>query len=190
MKKLFAVFILLVCSLSFGQIKNWKGYLDTNIVWLNNTTTKKYSKVYDLSDAVANGVVMMVNDTNVAGLTSDLTKLCYGLQVGVPVINGSGNLDTAWGAYDTLDTISTAGHHALKAGGRYSIETDLITEDMGLSDTSQVTGYAVQMRPLRPYNWAPLMRIWCVGQTGISTSTANKVVIQVYRMNGVPTISK
>ena len=190
MKKITAVFVLLFCSLSFGQIQNWKGYLDTNIVWLNNATTKKYSKVYNQTEGVATSLTVLVNDTSVAKFKSDSTRLCYGFQVGGPVLNSLGKLDTAWGGLDTLDTICTTGYEGIQSGGRYSLTTDVITESWGKADTLSVTGYAAQTHPVRAYNWDIFIRFWVVGQSGITTLTANKVILAVRRQTAVPTTAR
>jgi hypothetical protein len=190
MKKSIGLFLLLFCSLSFAQIQNWKGYLDTNILWISSNTTKKYSKVYNLTEGVATSVTIMANDTAVVRLGLDSTKLCYGFQIGGPVINSLGKLDTAWGGLDTLDTLSKGGYAGIQSGGRYNLSTDLITETWGGADTLSVTGYAVQTHPIRAYNWDIFLRIWVVGMAGNTTTTANKVVVCVRRMTAVPTTAK
>jgi hypothetical protein len=190
MKKFTALFVLLFCSLSFAQTQNWKGYLDTNIVWLNDATTKKYSKVYNQTEGVAMSLTIMANDTIAVRLGADSTRLCYGFQVGGPVLNSLGKMDTAWGPLDTLDTLSRNGYGANQGGGRYSITTDCITETWGSVDTLSVTGYAVQTHPVRSYNWDVYIRFWVVGMSGISTVTYNKVIIAVRRMTAVPTTAR
>jgi hypothetical protein len=189
MKKPF-VLILLFAMLSQAQIKNWGGYLDTTILWINNTTTVKYSKIYNLTEAAALSLVTMANDTAAAGFANDSTKILYGFQVGGPVLNASGTMDTAWGGLDTLDTLSKVGYGATQGNGRYSIATDLISETWGLADTSKVTGYAYQIRPIRPYNWDVFIRAWYVGQTGTRLATPTKVVSVFKKMIGIPTVSK
>lgn len=189
MKKVLFVLLALCATAANAQVKNWMGYLDTTILWVAGTDTIRYSKVYKATEGAASAVVVMANDTASAGFASDSTRLVYGYQVGCPVINGSGLIDTAWGMLDTLDTLCASGYGTNVGGGRYDIATDLITETWGKADTSMVTGYAYQIRPVRPYNWAPLYRVWINGITGTAT-TANKVVVGLQRMVGIPTVSK
>lgn len=186
MKKLLAVFVLLFCSVSFAQIQNWKGYLDTNQFWIKDTTTKKYSKVYSQPEGVATSLAVMVNDTTAAGLSADSTSFVYGFQVGGPVLNFSGLMDTAWAGLDTLDSISSANYAATQNGGRYSLTTDVITETWGRADTSNVTKFATQIHPVRAYNWDVFMRFWIIGKTGTRLAKPNKVIMAVRRQTAVP----
>lgn len=184
------LFTLILAFVSHGQIKNWGGYLDTTILWVKDSTTIKYSKVYNLTEAAAISLVTMVNDTAATGLSSDSTKILYGFQVGGPVINASGLFDTAWAGLDTLDTISAVGYGITCGNGRYSLSTDLIEETWGKADTVNVTGYAYQIRPVRPYNWDVFVRAWYVGKTGTRLATPNKIVCMFRKMIGIPTVSK
>jgi hypothetical protein len=191
MKKHLPSLILLAFAVfAFSQISNWKGYLDTTIIWCKDTTAIKYSKTYPLTECVAISLVTLANDTTAAGLSADSTSFIYGIQTGSPVINGSGSLDTAWGSLDTLDSLSAAKYGTVCGTGRYSVTTDLVTEVWGLVDTSTVTGYAYQVRPARPYNWSPLLRAWYLGKTGTRLAKPTKIVANIQRMVGVPTVAK
>lgn len=189
-KYLPSVVLFLMATLAFSQIENWKGYLDTTIIWCKDTTAIKYSKTYPLTGCVAISLVTMANDTTAAGLSADSTSFIYGIQTGAPVINGSGALDTVWGSLDTLDSLSATMYGTVCGTGRYSVSTDLATEVWGLVDTSTVTGYAYQVRPVRPYNWSPLLRAWYLGKTGTRLAKPTKIVSNIHRMVGVPTVEK
>jgi len=190
MKKSIGLFLLVLCSLSFAQIKNWKGWADTSMFWIKDTTTTKYSKIFNQTEGVTASLTVMANDTTAAGLSADSTAFYYGFQVGGPVINYSGRLDTAWAGLDTLDTISSAAYFGMQGGGRYSLTTDVITETWGQADTSSVTGFATQTHPIRAYNWDTFFRIWVKGKTGTRLAKPNRVVVAVRRQTAVPTTSR
>lgn len=190
MRFLSCLFLLLMSFSVSAQITNWKGYLDTSIIWISDTTTIKYSKIYNQTEGVASSLVTMVNDTARVRLGADSTKILYGFQIGGPVINSLGVLDTAWSGLDTLDTISRAGYKTFENGGFYDVTSDFVTVDWGSADTSHVTGYAYQIRPVRPVSWDVFIRFWYVGRTGTCRATANKVVCNIKRMVGIPTVQK
>jgi hypothetical protein len=188
MKYLFGLFVAFLSVSATAQMQNWRGYLDTTTVFIKDSVTMKYSKVYTLTENENMSLVIMANDTVAAGLSSDSTKLIYGVQLGNPVINASGNLDTAWGVKDTLDIISNVGYGTSEGGGRIT-SADAISETWGKADTSMVTGFATQIRAVKPY-WACYMRVWINGLTGTRLATANKVRIALLRRIGVVTIQK
>lgn len=191
MKKHLSIFILLALAVfAFSQVGNWKGYLDTTIIWCKDTTAIKYSKTYPITEIAALSLVTMANDTTAAGLSADSTSLIYGFQTGAQVMNASGAIDTAWGPLDTLDSLSAALYGTVCGTGRYSVTTDLTTETWGLVDTSTVTGYAYQLRPVRPYNWSPLIRAWYLGKTGTRLAKPTKIVSNFQSMVGVPVKAK
>jgi hypothetical protein len=182
---------LLVAALSFSasaQITNWKGYLDTTIMWVAGTATMKYSKVYPLTDAENLSLVTMANDTSEVRLGGDSTRIVYGCQIGNIVVNGSGNIDTAWAVLDTIDTLCASGFQSTEGGGRIT-SAGSISETWGKADTLSVTGYAIQTRPIQPY-WGTLIRFWYQGITGNSAVSSVKVVAALLRRIGQVTVQK
>lgn len=186
MKK-FMLFILALAFVANAQLNNWKGYLDTSLLWVNGTATTKYSKVYDLTTAENFSLTTMANDTDAAGLSIDTVRVVYGFQIGNPVINNSGSMDTAWGVYDTIDNIASNAYAATEGGGR-STNADAISETWGIADTSNVTGYATQIRPIKPY-WGTYLRLWYRGYTG-NSGGGLKIIAALYRRVGQITVSK
>lgn len=182
------LFVLALAFAANAQLGNWKGYLDTSLLWVNGTTTTKYSKVYDLVSADKYSLVTMVNDTDAAGLSIDTVRIVYGYQIGHPVINGSGSMDTAWGIYDTISTIASNAYATTSGGGRYT-NAGAISETWTAADTSNVTGYATQIRPVTPPFWGTYIRFWYLGYTGNSGGGC-KVIAALYRRIGQTTVSK
>lgn len=188
MRHLICLFIALFSFSVSAQMQNWKGYLDTTIMWVAGTSTMKFSKVYTLTEAENMSLVTMANDTSEVRLGADSTRIVYGYQVGNIVINGSGVKDTAWAVLDTIDTLCASGYQSAEGGGRI-LSDGTISETWGKADTLSVSGYATQTRPIQPY-WGTLIRFWYQGITGNSAVSSIKVVAALLRRVGQITVSK
>lgn len=188
MKYLTCLFVAILSFSANAQMQNWKGYLDTTIMWVAGTSTMKYSKVYPMTETENMSLVTMANDTSEVRLGGDSTRIVYGYQIGNLVINGSGALDTAWAVQDTIDTLCASGFQSKEGGGRV-LNDGTISETWGKADTLSVSGYATQTRPIQPY-WGAVIRFWYQGITGNSAGTPVKVVAALVRRVGQITVSK
>lgn len=188
MRYLTLLFIAVISFSASAQMQNWKGYLDTTIMWVSGTDTMKFSKVYPLTETENMSLVTMANDTSEVRLGADSTRIVYGYQVGNIVINGSGVKDTAWAVTDTIDTLCASGFQSREGGGRV-LSDGTISETWGKADTLSVSGYATQTRPIQPY-WGTLIRFWYQGITGNSAETPVKVIAAILRRVGQITVTK
>jgi hypothetical protein len=176
--------VLAAVTCLFAQAdENYNGYRDTARITLFKADSLRYSKVFPLSTWENSRLSIFLNDTSSAGYASDSIKCFWGIQLGMPCINGSGLLDTAWELQlITLDTfdILTAGnmarpYTALDSTGAYM-------EKMKRIDTLDVTGYAYQTRVFSP-GWDVYFRFWAKGLTGNKVGATLKGMFAVEHRN-------
>lgn len=164
------LFISTFNTSTFAQSTNWKGNKDTTVVYISDTTTIKFSKVYQMSEGENQRVDIYCNDTAKAGFSTDSTKIVYGYQTG----HVSFKNDTTWNERDTVDIVDNTKYQTGASYGRWNSD-GTITQTYGYADTSGT--YARQTHGYSPY-WDVLIRYWCHGATGTNLTTANKVIIQ------------
>jgi hypothetical protein len=165
--KTIVLMVLAAVTCLFAQAdENYNGYRDTARVTLFKADSLRYSKVFPLSTWENCRFSLFLNDTSNAGFSGDSIKCFWGIQLGMPCINGSGSLDTAWDlqliTLDTFDILTGANmvrpYTAMDSTGAY-------VEKMKRIDTLDVTGFAYQSRVFSP-GWNVYFRFWAKGLTG------------------------
>ena len=144
---------------------NWNWLLDIGEIedTLTNGVTG-YTEAFNLSNGEDTRVLLMVDDTSSAGFASDSVNIVWGYQTGSMVINTSNVVDTLWDDHITIDTCVTDSF-GVSVHGSVASDGSLTREWNQRSDTSSVTGYAVQSRWFIP-EWDMVIRFWSTGVTG------------------------
>jgi len=171
----FLVLLVLIVGVVVGQ-ENWNGFSDTARINGFDSLEIKRSKAFTLTRYEDIALVVKCDDTSEAGFKSDSVAAAYGYQLGYPVINSSGARDTAWWPGDTgivLDTLDVTDSAGTCSNGYSSANGD-VTDYLGNVDTTNVSGYAVQVSWFIP-KWAPIIRFFVVGNAGNRT-VGNKIV--------------
>jgi hypothetical protein len=158
------IFVLLALAASIYGQNNWTGDRDTSDVKNLKGTATVRSRVFQGGQYEHHTIVVMFNDTSAAGYAGDSCVFAYGYELGVPVVNTSGNRDTAWSPIVYVDSISTLG--VTTASQQDS--TLGTTKIRSWSDTSNVSGWAYTFSQIIPEGGAPLIRYVATGITGNS----------------------
>ncbi len=159
------IFLFLIPAMLFGR-NFGREYGDT--AYIPDTLqadTLKYTRVFTIDDKEELRVVVMANDTSVAGLTSDSIYFDYGYQFGELVLNSSGNRDTAWGDRIQIDSMVLDSFGKVNVGTM--VATGVLTSYYGGADTSAVSGYAVKVRRIAMdwgQVWGSYIRFWAKGR--------------------------
>jgi hypothetical protein len=136
--------------------ENYNGVRDTSFIAEFQDDSVAYSKAFDLSRYEDVCLVTIVSDTTEAGFADDSTEIEIAYQLGYPVLNSSGAIDTAWSPdFVVIDTLTSAKYGVATSGTIDS--TGAMFVSRGAVDTSNVSGYAVMSSWFVP-QWAPLIR--------------------------------
>lgn len=166
MKKLFFLlfFALAFNRLSYGSYAhNYNGTGDT--LSINETLDSlevHYTEALELSPFYEDLVVTsMCDDTGIAGFGNDSVNYEWGFEIGIILLDSSGNEDTLWDDRVVVDTMcaDSFGVENIESLGVNGTFTQTLLNDV---DTSDVSGYACQTRKVSGI-WGVLIRYFAKG---------------------------
>ena len=171
--------LFLMVGLVFGQVYNTTPYTDT--CWITDTldsATVYYGKTFNVADAQPlKYMVCKVNDTAEAGYANDSVQFEWGYERGFLSLDSAADEDTVWErVHIFVDSMCVGNFGAAIISG--TVTHDILTPDFtyaGEADTSNVTGFAVQVRPLGNYHYSHFIRPWVK-----SLGKANKDAAALY----------
>ena len=180
MKRISLLLLILVSFCFSGEDLNWNGWEDT--VAISSTLavgTTYYTKAFALSRYDNIKLMVKCNDTTNAGFAGDSVNFGYGFQTGVETENSSGLRDTAWMEEDRFD-IDTMVVDSFGVGSKGYVGADGTLNRFwnNASDTSSVTGFAIQRRQFSP-EWDVLIRFYILPITGNLTGSPLNLIFQV-----------
>jgi hypothetical protein len=192
------LFSVLACVLAVSAQTNlnWKGYGDTASIAGWKGTTLVISKPFPMTNAENKLLCVIFDDTANAGRVADTVYSEVGYELGSPIINLLGNLDTIWTnkiPLDTIDTRAAAAKQYNPALGLASKQWTIGTDDLpvrphGAIDTTLGTTSSGIFIPFSPY-WAPFCRFFIQGISGNQATTYVKGKFVLIQRQGVKVVN-